>query len=366
MLRAQNFQTIDDDRHAVAQLRPHTLLPQLAVRAAFPDQPRPAPGHGHGDRRLRTQRRRPRRDRLAHRLRAGDPHAAAWRRRLHRTCGELALHVATGSIDDAACRSPTIRPTRSAPIVSVDGGLVFERLFGSRQQRLMTLEPRFMYLYVPYRNQDDLPVFDTAAADLNLVQLFRTNRYVGADRLERREPARDRLHLAAAGCGHRRAVHRRRRSARPTTSTSRASRCRARCSRIPSPRTSSPSSTCTAYRDWNIARACNGTRARRARNEATCSCNTGPQYDRGGQHRLSLPPRRLEQVDGSVAWPISATYAGRCLRAPWSYSTRRTRNALRPVRRLRIPLLLLAFPRRRAPLCQRPHRRHRHQRPAAA
>ena len=40
-----------------------------------------------------------------------------------------------------------------------------------------------MYLYVPYRNQDDLPVFDTARADLNLVQLFRTNRYVGADRL---------------------------------------------------------------------------------------------------------------------------------------------------------------------------------------
>jgi LPS-assembly protein len=36
----------------------------------------------------------------------------------------------------------------------------------------MTLEPRFMYLYVPYRNQDNLPVFDTAPADLNLVQLF--------------------------------------------------------------------------------------------------------------------------------------------------------------------------------------------------
>jgi LPS-assembly protein len=29
----------------------------------------------------------------------------------------------------------------------------------------------------------DLPVFDTALPDLNLVQLFRTNRYVGADRL---------------------------------------------------------------------------------------------------------------------------------------------------------------------------------------
>ena len=80
-------------------------------------------------------------------------------------------------------RTPDDSPTRSAPILSVDGGMVFERLFGSRKQRLSTIEPRFMYLYVPYRNQDDLPVFDTGLADLNLVQLFRTNRYVGADRL---------------------------------------------------------------------------------------------------------------------------------------------------------------------------------------
>ena len=54
---------------------------------------------------------------------------------------------------------------------------------GSRRQRLHTLEPRLLYLYVPFREQDDLPVFDTALPDLNLVQLFRTNRYVGTDRL---------------------------------------------------------------------------------------------------------------------------------------------------------------------------------------
>jgi LPS-assembly protein len=48
---------------------------------------------------------------------------------------------------------------------------------------VQTLEPRLLYLYVPYRDQDDLPVFDTGLPDLNLVQLFRTNRYVGADRV---------------------------------------------------------------------------------------------------------------------------------------------------------------------------------------
>ncbi|NJO12866.1 MAG: LPS-assembly protein LptD [Gammaproteobacteria bacterium] len=36
---------------------------------------------------------------------------------------------------------------------------------------------------MPFREQTDLPVFDTGLPDLNLVQLFRRNRYVGADRL---------------------------------------------------------------------------------------------------------------------------------------------------------------------------------------
>ncbi|MEO8307214.1 MAG: LPS assembly protein LptD [Pseudomonadota bacterium] len=74
-------------------------------------------------------------------------------------------------------------PNRSAPVVSLDGGLLFERGIGSRGQRRITLEPRMMYLYTPYRDQTDLPVFDTAVPDLNWVELFRTNRYVGLDRL---------------------------------------------------------------------------------------------------------------------------------------------------------------------------------------
>ncbi len=74
-------------------------------------------------------------------------------------------------------------PTRDAPILSLDAGLVFERESGERRQFLHTLEPRLRYTWIPFRDQDDLPLFDTARPDLNLVQLFRTNRYVGADRL---------------------------------------------------------------------------------------------------------------------------------------------------------------------------------------
>jgi LPS-assembly protein len=68
-------------------------------------------------------------------------------------------------------------------MASIDAGLVLERPSGSHGQRVQTLEPRLLYLNVPYRNQDDLPVFDTGLPDLNLVQLFRDNRYVGPDRV---------------------------------------------------------------------------------------------------------------------------------------------------------------------------------------
>ena len=74
-------------------------------------------------------------------------------------------------------------PKRSLPFASLDAGLVFERTAGSRGQRRMTLEPRALYLYAPFRDQTDLPLFDTGLPDLNLVQLFRANRYVGADRV---------------------------------------------------------------------------------------------------------------------------------------------------------------------------------------
>lgn len=74
-------------------------------------------------------------------------------------------------------------PTRSLPISSLDTGLVFERLMGGPERRIQTLEPRLLYVNVPFRDQDGLPVFDTIVPDLNLVQLFRRNRFLGVDRI---------------------------------------------------------------------------------------------------------------------------------------------------------------------------------------
>jgi LPS-assembly protein len=74
-------------------------------------------------------------------------------------------------------------PSRSLPVVSLDSGLIFDRstsLFGTSYTQ--TLEPRLYYLYVPYRNQDNIPLFDTNLMSFDSWQLFTPNMYSGADR----------------------------------------------------------------------------------------------------------------------------------------------------------------------------------------
>ena len=91
---------------------------------------------------------------------------------------------------DSEVRGVELRPgqrskiSRTLPTFSLDSGMVFERqtsLFGGAG--IQTLEPRLFYVYTPYENQDDIPVFDTARAGFNYAQLFSENRYVGLDRV---------------------------------------------------------------------------------------------------------------------------------------------------------------------------------------
>lgn len=74
-------------------------------------------------------------------------------------------------------------PVRSVPVTSLDAGLIFERDIGDEGRYLQTLEPRIFYLNVPFREQDDIPDFDTRRPDFSLYQLFEENRFVGADRM---------------------------------------------------------------------------------------------------------------------------------------------------------------------------------------
>jgi LPS-assembly protein len=74
-------------------------------------------------------------------------------------------------------------PSLSIPWFSLDTGLLFDRearWFG--ESLTQTMEPRLYYVYVPYRNQDPMPVFDTALADFSYPQLFTENRFSGGDR----------------------------------------------------------------------------------------------------------------------------------------------------------------------------------------
>ncbi len=75
-------------------------------------------------------------------------------------------------------------PQRTLPIYSLDTGLVFDRpSTWGHAAYTQTLEPRLYYLYVPYRNQDALPLFDSGLPDFSYDNLFRENRFVGADRV---------------------------------------------------------------------------------------------------------------------------------------------------------------------------------------
>ena len=74
--------------------------------------------------------------------------------------------------------------TRGLPIYSIDSAVTFERnarLWG--REFIQTLEPRLYYVYIPFRPQDQLPIFDTAAADFSLAQIFTENQFTGGDRI---------------------------------------------------------------------------------------------------------------------------------------------------------------------------------------
>jgi LPS-assembly protein len=73
--------------------------------------------------------------------------------------------------------------SRTLPILSVDSGLFFERDLQLGNGFIQTLEPRAFFLYVPHESQNDIPLFDTSEYDFSFNQLFRDNRFSGADRV---------------------------------------------------------------------------------------------------------------------------------------------------------------------------------------
>jgi LPS-assembly protein len=74
--------------------------------------------------------------------------------------------------------------TRTLPVFSVDSGMIMERDLGMLGKNFVqTLEPRAYYVYIPYRDQSQLPNFDSAQPDFIFSQMFTENRYLGSDRI---------------------------------------------------------------------------------------------------------------------------------------------------------------------------------------
>lgn len=174
---AQQFQTIDNT--LLFDQRPYARVPDLTVSADYGWGPADVVRYGFDSEVVEFRR---------------SIGVTGWRLDLDPTTSlnlvgpgwfmrpAVAWRATQYELSNTASGQPS-SPSRTLPIASVDTGLQLERAAGSRGQRTVTLEPRVMYLYVPYRDQSQLPVFDTAVPDLDPVELFRTNRYVGADRV---------------------------------------------------------------------------------------------------------------------------------------------------------------------------------------
>jgi LPS-assembly protein len=211
------------------------------------------------------------------------------------------------ALDDVAPGEDTSR-SRTLPIGSVDAGLIFEREAGSHGQRRVTLEPRLLYLNVPFRNQDDLPIFDTGLPDLNLVQLFRTNRFVGADRVSDADQlsvgVTSRLFDADSGTQY---------LAATLGQTYYFDSPRVRLpDEPPGGRNSSDviaQLALTAYKNWNadLGLQWNPDQGRSERAQVNLQYVPGPEKVINVGYRFQR--ERLEQAEVSSAWPIGQRWA---------------------------------------------------------
>lgn len=223
---------------------------------------------------------------------------------------------------------------RALPIFSIDSGMEFERdtqLFG--HDYVQTLEPRVYYLYIPFRDQTQLPIFDTFLKDFDFTSIFSENIFSGGDRINNADQitAAAITHLINPNSGAEllRALIGQRYYFQPelVTLSSTAPGSPPLSATSPPP---SVTGTGTPSRSDLLA-AFSGQLTR------TWSLNSGLAYglDTGGFERFDISVRDrpepgkvlnlsyrytrdyLDQVDVSAQWPLTRRWAGL---ARWNYS----------------------------------------------
>ncbi len=175
-LRAQDFQTLQDSSAETPLVEPYARLPHARLGMAQ------TLGNGI-EFRLETEA-----TRFAHPTETEGTRVLAYptlRLPLTNEFGfltpKIGWHSSYYALDDSA-EKPRI--SRNLPIFSLDSGVTFERpMRFAGHDFEQTLEPRAYYVYAPYRNQNDIPVFDTALLDFSYAQMFTENQFIGGDRV---------------------------------------------------------------------------------------------------------------------------------------------------------------------------------------
>jgi LPS-assembly protein len=181
LTRLQAFQTVDPNQPPQSDpyerlpqflftLKPRDLAPRLPVRIeAALDAEYDYFAHDykvHGSR-------------ATLRPRVSVPLLRSWGHLIPSARVHLAQYVLEGDTTD-----PRDDPSYGIPSFDLDGRLIFERESSwLGEQALQTLEPRLYYLYTPYVDQSEAPVFDSSELTFNFANLFRSNRFAGADRI---------------------------------------------------------------------------------------------------------------------------------------------------------------------------------------
>jgi LPS-assembly protein len=178
LARAQSFQTLQDPEAPVVP--PYNRLPQVLASLSDTDW-LGLTWSGNGEYARFTQ------DQLAptgerfvlYPTAAFHRQGAAWF-----FTARAGVHMREYMLDRTTAALPERHPSYAIPITSLDAGLVFERELTLLDTALtQTLEPRAFYVYIPFKDQTEAPVFDTALDDFNFSQLFAENRYIGNDRI---------------------------------------------------------------------------------------------------------------------------------------------------------------------------------------
>ena len=177
LTRAQNFQTLDGSIPGTS--RPYKRLPQIYASTHFLERNLRPTFNATSE--------------IVHFDRRDSVTGVRWDLRPHvtfpyRTAAGFVVPKAsvryTGYALDGRAPGLNQGPSRVVPTFSLDSGLFFERQLNIASRPLLqTLEPRVYYLFTPFSRQDDLPVFDTGEFTFSFAQLFREDRFSGADRV---------------------------------------------------------------------------------------------------------------------------------------------------------------------------------------